>query len=193
MFNIRDNIKVALAVLGITPYAFCKKYGYELTNFSAFINGGKNTLGVEKVQSILSILTDLINKMPRFRVTVHFEDGSLCNAEISAPDAENAVNRVIVEPEFATFRGGDIVKTEVEEIKNIISAENYSLQPSKDNGWYVCTDLRRKVVLKFKKGDFVNSQKATILFDNGMFNKSELSAAKQDIENYLKAYHADKI
>ena len=49
------------------------------------------------------------------------------------------------------------------------------------------------VTVHIKKGDFVNSQKATILFDNGMFNKSELSAAKQDIENYLKAYHADKI
>lgn len=191
MYNIRDNIKVALAVLGITPYAFCKKYGYELTNFSAFINGGKNTLGVEKVQSIMSVLTDLINKMPRFKVTVKFENGSICNAYISAPTAEEAVNRVVVQPDFALFGGGDIVSTHVTEFNTNYSAQNYVLQPSKDEGWYILTDKKKQIVIKFKKGDFDNTQKATILFDKGIYTAAELAAAKEEMRHYLMEHHKD--
>lgn len=190
MFNIRDNIKVALAVLGITPYRFCKENGVELSNFSAFLNGG-NTLGVAKIQAIMTRLGELLAKMPRFKVTVKFANGSICNAYISAPTAEEAVNRVVVQPDFALFGGGDIVSTHVTEYCTNYSAQNYVLQPSKDAGWYILTDTAKQIVIKFKKGDFDNTQKATILFDKGIYTAAELAAATEEMRHYLMEHHKD--
>ena len=203
MFDIRNQISSALMVLGMTPYKFCKLINQQtaeqipLSNFTQFLHG-KNTLGVEKLQLILNFITELTENLKQWLIRIVFEDGSRANVRLFAVDKDTAfrnASTVLNQPELAKFvgEGHEILKFDVEEIEDeATKEENYALQKSStDKGWWVCTDLRRQIVCKFKAKDFANTLKSTILFDNGMVCDAEFQAAQKEMKNFLLAHHKE--
>lgn len=72
--------------------------------------------------------------------------------------------------------------------------ERYLLQKSKEqNNWYVATDTIAGIVVKFEKGKFNETQKATMLEDLN-FHKStptRLATAMKDLTEWLIENHSD--
>ncbi len=193
--DIRQNILNSLAVLGLSQYQFCKRHGIALSNFSAFLNGG-STLGVEKLQRIMAVLTAEIANLKRFLVRVVLSNGNRINSRVSAINGDVAIKRIMSQPEFLDFIGdATITKATFEEIPvgEPVAPENYVLQPSTDKGWWVCTDKKRNIVCKFKEGDFQNTQKNTILFEDKDTDELEVATAMREMGDYLQAHHADKL
>ena len=191
--DIRQNIINSLAVLGLSRRQFCKQHGIALSNFSAFLNGG-NTLSVERVQDIMQILTAELAKLRRFLIKVVLSNGNRANARVSAINGDVAIQRIMQQPELINFIGNaEILKISYEEIHvgESVQPENYLLQPSTDKGWWVCTDKRRNSVGKFKEHDFQNTQKNTVLFDNGNVDELEVATAMREMGDYLIAHHSD--
>ena len=191
MNDIRQNIINSLAVLGLSQYQFCKRYGFEQSNLSAFLAGGK-TLGVDKLQKIMAILDGEIAKLRRFLVKILLSDGNRANVRVYAPDGDLAIRRIMEQPELVNFIGdAEILKVEYEEIPAVpLSPENFLLQKSSDKGWWVVTDKRRNIVCKFKEGDFQNTQKSTVLFENSDLTELEIATSMREIADYLQAHHS---
>lgn len=191
--DIRQNIINSLAVLGLSRRQFCKQHGIALSNFSAFLNGG-NTLSVERVQDIMQILTAELAKLRRFLIKMVLSNGNLTNIRVSAINGDVAIQRIMQQPELINFIGNaEILKISYEEIPvgESVQPENYLLQPSTDKGWWVCTDKRRNIVCKFKENDFQNTQKNTVLFDNGNVDELEVATAMREMGDYLVAHHSN--
>ena len=72
--------------------------------------------------------------------------------------------------------------------------ERYLLQKSKEqNNWYVATDTLAGIVVKFEKGKFNETQKATMLEDLN-FHKdtpTRLAKAMKDLTEWLINNHSD--
>lgn len=191
--DIRQNIINSLAVLGLSRRQFCKQHGIALSNFSAFLNGG-NTLSVERVQDIMQILTAELAKLKRFLIRIVLSDGNRANVRVSAINGDVAIQRIMQQPELINFIGNaEILKVSYEEIHaaESVQPENYLLQRSTDKGWWVCTDKRRNIVCKFKEGDFQNTQKNTVLFDEGNVDELEVATAMREMGDYLIAHHSN--
>lgn len=72
--------------------------------------------------------------------------------------------------------------------------ERYLLQKSKEqNNWYVATDTLAGIVVKFEKGKFNGTQRATMLEDLN-FHKdtpTRLATAMKDLTDWLINNHSD--
>lgn len=63
----------------------------------------------------------------------------------------------------------------------------YLLEKSKvDQGWYVLTDLRNLVVIKFKDGEFIKTKNATCLGDK--IEPEKMKEILSDAENYMALF-----
>ena len=129
--------------------------------------------------------------MKRFLIKIILLNGYLANIRVTAEDGDAAIRRIENQPEFLDFiDGSEISKIEVEEIPLVpISPDNYLLQPSATKGWWVVTDIKRNIVVKFQQGKFNDSQQNTILFDDATMNELEYATAMREIGEYLFQYH----
>lgn len=193
MYDIRKNIINSLAVLGLNRSQFCKRYGFELPNFSRFLNG-EPTLGVDKVQSIMQILTEEISKLKRFKIKILLNNGNEAEVRVSAADEQTALDRIKTHPIFIDFVGdSSVLSVEAkEDVDEKMNPKNYLLQPSKtDKGWWVVTDVKRNIVTKFKQGKFNETQHNTVLFDEINIDPLELATAMRGISEFLHVNHKD--
>lgn len=192
MYDIRRNIINSLAVLGLNRSQFCKRYGFELPNFSRFLNG-EPTLGTEKIQKILNVLAAEIAKLRRFEITFLLGNGDRIKCRVDAPDGDKAIKRISEQPEFlASLGDAEILKTTFKEIQPLkLDSENYVLQPSKDEGWWVLTDKAHQIVCKFHEGQFNQSQTFTRLFDSNDLDELEYVTAMRQFGDYLQTYHKE--
>jgi hypothetical protein len=72
--------------------------------------------------------------------------------------------------------------------------ERYLLQKSKEqNNWYVATDTLAGIVVKFEKGKFNETQKATMLEDLNFHSDTptRLATAMKDLTEWLINNHSD--
>lgn len=72
--------------------------------------------------------------------------------------------------------------------------ERYLLQRSKEqNNWYVATDTLAGIVVKFEKGKFNETQKATMLEDLNFHSDTatRLATAMKDLTEWLINNHSD--
>lgn len=129
--------------------------------------------------------------MKRFLIKIILLNGYRANIRVTAEDGDAAIRRIENQPEFLDFiDGSEISKIEVEEIPLVpISPDNYLLQPSATKGWWVVTDIKRNIVVKFQQGKFNDTQQNTILFDDATMNELEYATAMREIGEYLFQYH----
>lgn len=189
---IRTQIKNALTILGLSQYQFCKDNGIALSNFSAYMKG-KNTLSAEKLSEIMSVLSNLTNALKRFKLTVKLDNGDVINCAVTARDMQHAIDRLNSTPEFINFVGENkVVSVDGCEIgKETVNPDNFVLQKSETDGFWVLTDLRTKIVCKFRQGCF-EEQKNTLLFD-GEFDELTLATSMREMSDYMLQYHSDLI
>lgn len=72
--------------------------------------------------------------------------------------------------------------------------ERYILQKSKEqNNWYVATDTLAGIVVKFEKGKFNETQKATMLEDLNFRSSTptRLATAMKELTDWLINNHSD--
>lgn len=72
--------------------------------------------------------------------------------------------------------------------------ERYILQKSKEqNNWYVATDTLAGIVVKFEKGKFNETQKATMLEDLNFHSDTptRLATAMKELTEWLIENHSD--
>lgn len=72
--------------------------------------------------------------------------------------------------------------------------ERYLLQKSKEaTNWYVATDTLAGIVVKFEKGKFNETQKATMLEDLNFHSDTptRLATAMKDLAEWLIENHSD--
>lgn len=72
--------------------------------------------------------------------------------------------------------------------------ERYLLQRSKEqNNWYVATDTLAGIVVKFEKGKFNETQKATMLEDLNFHSDTptRLATAMKELAEWLIENHSD--
>lgn len=133
--------------------------------------------------------------MKRFLIKITLSGNYQANIRVAAEDGGAAIARVIQSPEFLSFLGDrEILNIEFEEIPFVaVNPDNYLLQPSATAGWWVVTDTRRNIVVKFKEGDFNASQQNTVLFDDAAVSELEYATAMREIAEYLQQYHKEII
>lgn len=192
MYDIRKNIINSLAVLGLSRFQFCKKFGFDLPNFSSFLNG-EPTLGMDRVQTVLNILAIELAKLKRFEITFLLGNGERIKCRVDAPNGDKAIERIMKQPEFIQGLGNaEILQTTIKEIEPLkLDPGNYVLQPSKDAGWWVLTDKAHKIVCKFHEGQFKKSQTFTRLFDSNDLDELEYATVMRQFGDYLQAYHKE--
>lgn len=192
MFNIRQKIKNDLESVGLSAYKFCKGYGFELSNFAAYLRGG-NTLSVDKIEKIIGILDGLTAQMPIFTFNILFQDGTELNARVTAQDGDKATERLINLPQMAIFiqEHGEVVKATLQPdgVNTPPNPDDYLLQDSTEKpGWWVVTDIKNNVVIQFQEGNFNAAQKNTVLYDTKL-SEVELATIERKIADYLIKYH----
>ena len=72
--------------------------------------------------------------------------------------------------------------------------ERYLLQKSKEqSNWYVATDTLAEIVVKFEKGRFNETQKATMLEDLNFHSgtPTRLATAMKELTEWLIENHSD--
>lgn len=192
MYNIRRNIINSLAVLGLSRFQFCKKFGFDLPNFSCFLNG-EPTLGMDRVQTVLNILAAELAKLKRYEITFLLGNGDRIKCRVDAPNGDTAIERIMKQPEFIQGLGNaEILQTTLKEIEPLkLDKDNYVLQPSKDAGWWVLTDKAHKIVCKFHEGQFNQSQTFTRLFDSNDLDELEYATVMRQFGDYLQTFHKD--
>ena len=68
--------------------------------------------------------------------------------------------------------------------------ERYILQQSSEDPlWWVLTDTVIGIVLKFKEGEFNESQKVTFLYDVKRPNAAEIARAMNDMGDWIDEHH----
>ena len=129
--------------------------------------------------------------MKRFLIKIKLSDGYQANIRVTAEDGDTAIKRIENQPEFINFiEGREILEIEFEEIPIIpVSPDNYLLQPSATKGWWVVTDIKRNIVVKFQQGKFNDTQQNTILFDDATMNELEYATAMRELGEYMIQYH----
>lgn len=192
MYDIRKNIINSLAVLGLSRFQFCKKFGFDLPNFSCFLNG-EPTLGMDRVQTVLNILAAELAKLKRYEITFLLGNGDRIKCRVDAPNGDTAIERIMKQPEFIQGLGNaEILQTTLKEIEPLkLDKDNYVLQPSKDAGWWVLTDKAHKIVCKFHEGQFNQSQTFTRLFDSNDLDELEYATVMRQFGDYLQTFHKD--
>lgn len=192
MYDIRKGIINTLAVLNLNRSQFCKKFGFDLPNFSTFLNGG-NTLGTDKIQQVLNVLAAEIAKLRRFEITFLLGNGDRIKCRVDAPDGDKAIKRIMAQPEFlASLGDAEILETTFKEIQPLeLDPKNYVLQPSKDRGWWVLTDKAHQIVCKFHEGQFNQSQTFTRLFDSTDLDELEFATIMRQFGDYLQTFHKE--
>lgn len=189
---MREQIIQALQMLGISKYQFCKENNVTLSNFCAFLKGG-NTLSTKKVQEILDILEKRLNTLKRWEVFIVLSNGNEVVVRIPAPDGEAALHLVLQQPMFRKFAAGcTILRYKFREIdKYKIDPKNFVLQESHTKGWWVVTDTRFNIVVKFQQGNFDATKKTTILFDINKMSELDISTSLKEITEFLRTYHSE--
>ena len=192
MYDIRKNIINSLAVLGLSRFQFCKKFGFDLPNFSCFLNG-EPTLGMDRVQTVLNILAAELAKLKRYEITFLLGNGDRIKCRVDAPNGDTAIERIMKQPEFIQGLGNaEILQTTLKEIEPLkLDKDNYVLQPSKDAGWWVLTDKAHKIVCKFHEGQFNQSQTFTRLFDSNDLDELEYATVMRQFGDYLQTFHKE--
>lgn len=189
---MRNKIIQALQMLGISKYQFCKENNVALSNFCAFLKGG-NTLSTKKVQEILDILTKKINTLKRWEVFILLSNGAEVVVRIPAPDGETACRLILEQPEFRKIAAGcTILRYKFREIdKYKINPKNFVLQESQTKGWWVVTDTRFNIVVKFQQGNFDVTKKTTILFEINKMSELDTATSLKEISEFLATYHSE--
>jgi hypothetical protein len=189
---VREQIIQALQMLGISKYQFCKENNVALSNFCAFLKGG-NTLSTKKVQEILDILEKRLNTLKRWEVFIVLSNGNEVVVRISAPDGEAALHLILQQPVFRNFAAGcTISRYKFREIgKYKIDPKNFVLQESQTKGWWVVTDTRFNIVVKFQKGNFDVTKKQTILFEMNKMSELDIATSLKEITEFLLTYHSE--
>jgi hypothetical protein len=195
MYDIRKEIINTLAVLNLNRSQFCKKFGFDLPNFSTFLNGG-NTLGTDKIQQIFNILATEKEKLRWFEITLLLANGNRLNVRVEAIDGDTAIKRISRQPEFLQMLhqlgDAEIISTTFKEFKPPkLDPKNYVLQPSEDEGWWVVTDTVRNIVCKFHEGNFNNTQTITPLFDSTDIDELDHATAMRQMGDFIHDYHKE--
>lgn len=126
---------------------------------------------------------------------IEFEDGDEVHARSVGNSVPEASERLFESEEYKRFAAGRKVKTakyQIEQtIENVLNPLQYSLSPSAEQeGWYVVTDKKAMVVVRFQKGKFNETQKVTHLND-AIPQPLELAAIMRGIAEYLLQFHKE--
>jgi hypothetical protein len=68
----------------------------------------------------------------------------------------------------------------------------YTIQESKEPGWWVVTDTENLVVLKFQEHKFNETQKVTMLEDCHL-SALQLARIMREMSDWVAAHHIDKV
>lgn len=130
--------------------------------------------------------------MNRYQLKFTLSNGNTAVVLVVAPDEKQAIARVKQTPEFIEFCDGaeivDVVSSYSIPVE-ALNPDDFILQKSSEDGWWVVTHKPRKIVVKFKEGSFNNVQQHTILFDNPPLDAIALAAVLREIGEYLYEYH----
>lgn len=67
------------------------------------------------------------------------------------------------------------------------------MEPSKDKGWWVCTDKLNKIVVRFEHKKFNETQQVAELEDFDEISALKLATTMREISDWLVKYHRDKV
>jgi len=71
--------------------------------------------------------------------------------------------------------------------------ERFILQKSTNAGYFVCTDTKNKITCIFKKHDYNNDQKFTLLEDFDPENFMQIAKYTREMAEWLRENHYEKI
>lgn len=126
---------------------------------------------------------------------IEFEDGDEVRARSVSNSVPEASKQLFDSEEYKRFAAGrkeKTIKYRIEQtIERIFNPLQYSLSPSAEQeGWYVVTDKKAMVVVRFQKGKFNETQKVTHLND-AIPQPLELAAIMRGIAEYLRQFHKE--
>lgn len=132
--------------------------------------------------------------MKTYQIKISFADGDKAVINVTAENLEAAIEKIKNTSEFKVFAANKTVLSISHKIipSDVVNPTDYILQPSEDKGFWVVTDKKNNVVVKFKEGSFNETQKATFLFNT---NKTavELATIMRKIGEWLSSNHSDLI
>lgn len=71
--------------------------------------------------------------------------------------------------------------------------ERYIIQPSEQEGYFVCTDQINKIVCKFEEHSFNDNQSFRLLEDFDSVNYKKLAELSREMGDWLRLNHYEKI
>jgi hypothetical protein len=68
----------------------------------------------------------------------------------------------------------------------------YTIQESKEPGWWVVTDTENLVVVKFKEHEYNETQQTTMLEDCHL-SVMQIARVAREMADWIAAHHIDKV
>ena len=122
----------------------------------------------------------------------------MVDARVDARTPEEAIDKVMQQPQVQEIVknkwGRDAeIEVEVTPIEDaVLDKDRFVLQPSKEQGWYVLTDTELLITLRFRAGDYNNSQKVTVI-EPRVADPMEIATSLRLMGDWIQMYHGELI
>ena len=121
----------------------------------------------------------------------------MVEARVDARTPEEAIDRVMEQPqvqEIVSNKWGGEAEVEVEPIEDaVLTDERFVLQPSKEQGWYVLTDTKLLITLRFRAGDYNGSQKVTMIDEHRVADPMDIATSLRLMGDWMLKHHKELI
>ena len=119
----------------------------------------------------------------------------MIEARVDAKTPQEAIDRVIEQDNVKAIveKWGGEAEVECHEIEDaVLDKGRFLLQPSKEEGWYVLTDTELLITLRFRAGDYNNSQKVTVI-EPRVADPMEIATSLRLMGDWIQMYHGELI
>lgn len=133
----------------------------------------------------------IFTKNMTYNIHIYLTDGREVNASVTSKDQSSAIERLMEQDVFKDFLGdADIERVSITPVEDNSSSSRYVLQPSDEDGWWVCTDTKNLFIVRFKEHHFNETQQLKLI-DDTLIDQDALNSATllRQMADWLRDNH----
>ena len=133
----------------------------------------------------------------RYYVKIYNEKADeMIEARVDAKTEDEAILRVMQQDKVKAIveKWGGEAELECHLIEDaVLDKDRFSLQPSKEEGWYVLTDEQLLITLRFRAGDYNGSQNVKMIDESRVKDPMDIATSLRLMGDWMLKYHKELI
>ena len=133
----------------------------------------------------------------RYYVKIYNEKADeMIEARVDAKTEDEAILRVMQQDKVKAIveKWGGEAELECHLIEDaVLDKDRFSLQPSKEEGWYVLTDEQLLITLRFRAGDYNGSQNVKMIDESRVKDPMDIATSLRLMGDWILKYHKELI